>query len=362
MYYVNKVLAFVARNVKKLIILAAIMIIIALAATFTYDIAYNFVRGDDHATYDKNGETIMLTIPKGSNSEMIANLLEEKGVIDNADRFRLRAKLMGAENDFKYGTYSFIVGMSDETIIGILESGTKQEGVKITIPEGWTLEQIGDYLQKEEICLKEDFLKACNATTYDFDYYTDDMLSGTSERRNLLEGYLFPNTYEIVPEEGAEGVVRRLLREFERKYSDSMRERTKELGLTVDQVMTMASVIEKEAQLAEDRSKVAAVLYNRMEQKMPWQLNSTVLYALGIESEGEDALTYDDLEIDSGYNTYKYDGYPTGPICCPGMASIEAVLYPEDIDAIYFILNNDGSGSHLFTADYEEFLAVKGGE
>jgi UPF0755 protein len=124
----------------------------------------------------------------------------------------------------------------------------------------------------------------------------------------------------------------------------------------------MASVIEKEAQLPEDRAKVAAVLYNRMEQKMPWQLNSTVLYALGIESEGEDALTYDDLEIDSGYNTYKYDGFPTGPICCPGMASIEAVLYPEDIDAIYFILNNDGSGSHLFTADYEEFLAVKGGE
>lgn len=362
MYYVNKVLALIARNVKKLIVLAAIMLIIAMAATFAYDVAFQFVSGDDHATYDENGETVMLTIPKGSTTESIAKQLEESGVIDNAIRFRLRAKLMGAENDFKYGTYSFVVGMPDETIMDILESGTKEEGVTITIPEGWTLEQIGEYLQEQEICLKEDFLKACNKTDYDFDFYTEDMLSGNSQRRNLLEGYLFPNTYEIVPEDGAEGVVKRLLRQFEKQFSDSMKNRAAELGLTVDQVVIMASVIEKEAQLDEDRPKIAAVLYNRMKQDMPWQLNSTVLYALGIESDGKDELTYDQLEMDSGYNTYKYSGFPTGPICCPGAASIEAVLYPADIDALYFILNNDDSGSHLFTSDYEEFLAAKNGE
>ena len=106
---------------------------------------------------------------------------------------------------------------------------------------------------------------------------------------------------------------------------------------------------------------MAAVLYNRMEQDMPWQLNSTVLYALGIESGGEDNLTYDDLEIDSGYNTYKYAGYPIGPICNPGYSSLQAVLYPADTDAIYFVLKEDGSGSHFFTDDYDEFLAAADG-
>ena len=94
---------------------------------------------------------------------------------------------------------------------------------------------------------------------------------------------------------------------------------------------------------------------------MPWQLNSTVLYALGIESGGEDNLTYDDLEIDSGYNTYKYAGYPIGPICNPGYSSLQAVLYPADTDAIYFVLKKDGSGSHFFTDDYDEFLAAADG-
>ncbi len=361
MKYINRFLALIARNIKKTIVLAALLIIIALAAIVGYDTAFNFVKGDPNETYDKNGPTVMITIPKGSTSKDISKLLEENGIVDNATRFRWRAKLLGTENDFKYGTYSFIVGMADEEIMAILSSGAKQESIRITIPEGWTLEQMADYLQEKEVCLREDFLDACNVTTYDFDYYTKDMLSGKSERRNLLEGYLFPNTYDIIPDEGAEGVIRRLLRQFEIELNDKDKARIEELGLTVDQVTTMASVIEKEARLDEERPWVAAVLYNRMEQRMPWQLNSTVLYALGREHDGADNVTFDDLEVDSGYNTYKHRGYPTGPICCPSKASIEAVLYPAETDAIYFILNNDGSNTHTFTADYDEFLRIRNG-
>ena len=360
MKYINRFLAFIARNVKKAIVLAVLLVIVAFAGIMAYDFAFRFVSGDKNSTYDPNGEAVMLTIPKGSTSKDIAQILAEKGVVTNATRFRLRALLMGTENDFKYGTYTFVKGMSDEDIMEVLKGGTKQESVRITIPEGWTVEQIGDYLQEQEICLKEDFLEACNKTTYDFDYYTYDMRAKDTKRRNRLEGYLFPNTYDVIPENGPESIVARLLRQFEIEFSESDLARIQELGVTMDQVVTMASVIEKEAKLDEERPWVAAVLYNRMEQNMPWQLNSTVHYALGQEGTGEEELTLEQLEVDSRYNTYKYRGYPVGPICCPGKASINAVLYPAETDAIYFILDPNGEGTHLFTADYNEFLNAKG--
>ena len=361
MYYINKFLALIARNVKKVIVFAVVLIVIAMCTVMAYDFAYDFVYGDPNESYDPNGETVMLTIPAGSTSNEIALILEEKGVVSSAKHFRWRAKLLGKENDFKYGTYTFVKGMPEEMIMDMLRDGSKQESVRITIPEGWTIDQIADYMQKQEICMKEDFLAACNDTSYDFDYYTKDMLSGESKRRHLLEGYLFPDTYDVIPEDGAVSVVKRLLRQFEVEWTEDDFERMEELGLTMDQVVTMASVIEKEAKLDKERPMMAAVLYNRMEQGMPWQLNSTVLYALGIESGGEDNLTYDDLEVDSGYNTYKYSGFPIGPICCPGYASLQAVLYPADTDAIYFVLKEDGSGEHFFTNDYDEFLAASEG-
>ena len=361
MYYINKFLALIARNIKKLIVFGVVGIGIALCTIMAYDFAYDFVFGDPNQSYDPDGETIMLTIPEGSTSTEIAAILEEKGVVSSARHFRWRAKLLGKENDFKFGTYSFVKGMPEEMIMDMLRDGSKQESVRITIPEGWTIDQIAAYLQEKEICLKEDFLAACESTDYDFDYYTKKMKKGTANRRHMLEGYLFPDTYDVIPEDGAEAVVKRLLRQFEVTWSEDDLERIDELGLTMDKVVIMASVIEKEAKLDEERPMMAAVLYNRMEQDMPWQLNSTVLYALGIESGGEDNLTYDDLEIDSGYNTYKYAGYPIGPICNPGYSSLQAVLYPADTDAIYFVLKEDGSGSHFFTDDYDEFLAAADG-
>ncbi|MBR2263364.1 MAG: endolytic transglycosylase MltG [Firmicutes bacterium] len=361
MYYINKFLALIARNVKKVIVFAVVLVGIALCTIMAYDFAYDFVSGDPNEAYDPNGETVMLTIPAGATSKEIAALLEEKGIVSSARHFSWRAKLLGKENDFKFGTYAFVKGMPEEMIMDMLRDGSKQESVRITIPEGWTIDQIAEYLQEKEICLKEDFLAACEDTSYDFDYYTKKMKKGTAGRRHMLEGYLFPDTYDVIPEDGAVSVVKRLLRQFEVEWSEDDLERIDELGLTMDKVVIMASVIEKEAKLDEERPMMAAVLYNRMEQDMPWQLNSTVLYALGIESGGEDNLTYDDLEIDSGYNTYKYAGYPIGPICNPGYSSLQAVLYPADTDAIYFVLKEDGSGSHFFTNDYDEFLAAADG-
>ena len=356
----NKILSFIIRNIKKVIMTAVITVVVAMCALMAYDYAFRFVTGDSASTYDEDGESVMLTIAYGSTSSEIAQQLYENGLIDSVWSFRLHAKLEGAENDFQYGTYTFIVGMSDQDIIELLVEGNLADSVTITIPEGWTIEQIASYLEEEEICLAEDFIEASNDVSYDFDYYANDMLTGESERRNLLEGYLFPETYEVIPADGAEAIVKRMLRQFEIEFTDEDLAQMDALGVTMDEVVTMASVIEREISDDDERAYCAAVLYNRMEQGMAWQLNSTVLYALGEENSGEDNLTNDDLTVESGYNTYLYDGYPTGPICNPGYASIQAALYPEDTDALYFIIDPDGDGTtHLFTDDYDEFLAAK---
>ena len=217
------------------------------------------------------------------------------------------------------------------------------------------------YLEEQNICLASEFEAACNRTDYDFDYY--GQINHRSDREFLLEGYLWPDTYDIIPENGAEGIVRRMLREFERKWEKHVlwKQQAQEMGLTVDQVITMASCIEREAMLAEEAPKVARVLFNRNEEGLFWGLNCTILYALQKEGTGDDFVSYSDLEVESKYNTYKYSGFPVGPISNPGQTSIEAVLQPAEGDWLYFIGFEDGSGEHLFTSDYAEFEAVSNG-
>lgn len=361
MKILNAILGFLTRNVKRIVLFITVAVLIAGVSLVAYDVTYQFVADDSYTTYDANGEEVTISIPQGSSTQEIGELLKENGLIDNVTLFRIKAKLTGAEDEFQYGVYKFVKGMPDETIMAILKEGNKEQSVRITIPEGWSVRQIAEYLESENICLASEFEEACNRTDYDFDYY--GVITNASDREYLLEGYLFPDTYDIIPEEGAEGVVKRMLREFERRWEQhaAWQEQLEARGLTVDQVMIMASCIEREAMLADERPKVARTLLNRMDAGLNWGLNSTVLYALGKEGTGDDKVTYEDLEIDSRYNTYRYTGYPVGPICCPSEASIQAALYPSDGDWLYFIAYDDGTNQHLFTSDYSEFEAVQNG-
>lgn len=358
---INRILCFLARNVKKALVALTCTLLIGGVCYLAYTYTYHFIRDDAFETYDVNGEEISIDIPEGSTTEEIADILYEKGLIENTLLFRIKAKLTGAENEFQYGVYKVIKGMPETKIMEILKEGSKEEAVMITIPEGWSVRQIGEYLEDKNICLASEFEAACNRTDYDFDYY--GVIDNQDERQYLLEGYLFPETYEVIPMNGAEGVVKRLLREFELRWerNPSWRSRADELGLTVDEVMTMASAVEMEAMLSEERPKVARVLYNRLQEGMTWGLNCTVLYALGKEGTGDDYVSYTDLEIKSGYNTYANTGFPVGPICNPSESSINAVLHAEEGDWLYFIGFEDGSGEHLFTNDYAEFQAVEAG-
>lgn len=358
---INRILCFIARNLKKGVIVITCALVIAGITYFAYTYAFNFIRDDQFETYDANGEEISLDIPEGATTKEIAALLEEQGLIENATLFQIKAKLTGAENDFQYGVYKFIKGMPVAKIMDILKQGGKEESVTITIPEGWSIRQIGEYLEEQNICLASEFEEACNRTDYDFDYY--GVLDQQDQRQYVLEGYLFPDTYDIIPKNGAEGVIKRMLREFERKWEQhpGWRAKMEEMNLTMDDVITMASAIEKEAMLSEERPKVARVLYNRMNEGINWGLNCTVLYALRKEGTGDDFVSYDDLEVESGYNTYLHTGYPVGPICNPGAEAIQAALYPTEGDWLYFIGYEDGTNEHLFTSDYEEFKAVENG-
>ena len=357
----NRFLAFIARNIKNLVFFGAVALVLGGIMTVSYSVTYNFIKNDEFQTYDPNGEVITISIPEGSTAEEIGEILKENELIDNVLLFRIKAKLTGAENNFQYGVYKIVRGMPVETIMEVLQEGGKAESVTITIPEGWSIRQIGQYLEEQNICLASEFEAACNRTDYDFDYY--GYITRRPDREFLLEGYLWPDTYEIIPENGAEGIVRRMLREFERKWEKHVlwRQQASERGLTIDQVVTMASCIEREAMLEDEAPKVARVLFNRNEDGLPWGLNCTILYALGKEGTGEDFVSYSDLEVESRYNTYKYSGFPVGAICNPGQTAIEAVLNPAEGDWLYFIGFEDGSGEHLFTADYAEFEAVANG-
>ncbi|MBQ1367705.1 MAG: endolytic transglycosylase MltG [Firmicutes bacterium] len=357
----NRLLAFVARNIKNLIFFAAVALVLGGIMAVSYSVTYNFIKTDEFDTYDPEGEVITINIPEGSTAEEIGVLLKENELIDNVLLFRIKAKLIGAEDNFQYGVYKIVRGMPAETIMEVLQEGGKAESVTITIPEGWSIRQIAQYLEEQNICLASEFEAACNRTDYDFDYY--GQINRRADREFLLEGYLWPDTYEIIPENGAEGIVKRMLREFERKWEKHVlwRQQAVELGLSVDQVIAMASCIEREAMLEEEAPMVARVLYNRNEDGLPWGLNCTILYALGKEGTGEDFVSYSDLEVESRYNTYKYSGFPVGAICNPGQIAIEAVLNPADGDWLYFIGYEDGTGEHLFTADYSEFEAVANG-
>lgn len=358
---INAILGFIARNLKKGLVVITCTLIIAGVSYMAYNYTYHFISDDDYETYDANGEEISIDIPAGATTGEIAQILQDNELIENTLLFQIKAKLTGAEDAFQYGLYKFIKGMPDNKIMEILQQGGKQESVQITILEGWSVRQIGEYLEEKNICLASEFEEACNKTDYDFDYY--GVIDRKQDRQYLLEGYLFPDTYDVIPANGAEGVVRRLLREFERKWEQhaNWRAQAEELGLTVDEVMTMASAIEKEAMLDSERSKVARTLYNRMEEGITWGLNSTVLYALQKEGTGDDYVSYDDLKVTSPYNTYANEGFPVGPICNPSSASIQAALFPAEGDWLYFIAYEDGSNEHLFTSDYDEFEAVQNG-
>jgi len=300
-----------------------------------------------HYFYPSRGdEPITVVIEEGESAAQIAAKLHEREVVTSATIFRMLAWLQGRQGDFKPGHYVLYTGMHYGEVFAILEAGPNYQA-KVTIPEGFTVAQTAEKVAQVLMFPAEDFIAAAASGDYDMDIIP-------AENGDNLEGFLFPKTYEMSVETSPRQVVEMLLNQFKAETSNLEWQRAAELGISPYQAVIVASLIEREAILDEERPLVAAVIYNRLRMDMLLQIDATVQYAL---PEWKDVLTYEDLEIPSPYNTYLNKGLPPAPICSPGLESIQAALYPADVDYLYYVAT--GEGGHFFTSDYNEFLRVK---
>jgi UPF0755 protein len=329
--------------ITKLIINGVIIAAFMVAAQLLFQI---FELNGDSNTENR---TIEVQIPPGASTNTVATILKEKGLIKSTLVFKILSKINEKSGVYQQGKHVLNTSMDHKAIIKELKKSTNQfQTIAFTIPEGFELRQIADRLANMGLIDKERFIKITQ--TKDFDYW---FLKNIPDRKNKLEGYLFPDTYEVYTNVTEEEIILKMLDRFEQIFTRSDYERTKELGMTVDEVITLASIIEREAKIDKDRPLISAVFHNRLNSKeYPFlQSCATIQYILG---ERKPILSVEDTKINSPYNTYMNSGLPIGPIASPGKASIQAALYPADVDYLFFVANSDGS--HKFSKTYQEHL------
>lgn len=294
---------------------------------------------------------LLFTIAAGEGVATISKNLEEQELVQSPFYFKIYARLKDVDSRLQAGTYELLPTITIAQLVDRLAKGETLSNEKtITIVEGLTRQQIAEYLEGEEVATKEEFLHASTDAPID----TYSFLVDKPEKATL-EGYLFPDTYRIFKDATAEDIVAKILETFDHKLSPDLRASIQHSGRSVFEVVTLASIIEREAIGAADMKSVAGVFINRLAVGMPLQADSTVNYITGKKTP---SVTFEDLKIDSPYNTYKYAGLPPGPISNPGRTALEAAIYPEDNSYWYFLTNLE-TGDAVFSKTLEEHNANK---
>ncbi len=290
-------------------------------------------------------ETVVVEVRSGSTSADIAEDLARKGLIRSAAAFRMLARYRGLDGRLQAGEYRLSASMEPGEI---LEKMARGEVVTytFTIPEGYTVEEIARKLAAEGFVDREEFLRVAREEGLRPEFVPKDV-----ELKEPLEGYLFPETYQVTKGAGEKEIIRIMVERFQAIFKPEYGRRAQELGLTVHQVVTLASIIEEEAMVDEERPLISAVYHNRLRIGMKLDADPTLKYVL---TDGPRPLTDADKGMDSPYNTYRFGGLPPGPISNPGEASIRAALYPAEVDYLYFVSKNDGT--HQFSKTYREHL------
>ena len=273
--------------------------------------------------------TAHVTIPAGASLRTAADSLEAHGIVASATFFRWYMRLSGGSRDIKAGNYVIRYDISWPALVRSLRDGEGIEN-RLTIPEGWSLASIVPALAQSLGAPEDSVVLATRDSAL-----REDLGVPTA----TLEGYLFPDTYVFGYGTAPRTAVRQMTQRFESMWDAGWDARLTELGMSRNEIVTLASIIEKEAELPEERPVISAVYHNRLKRKMLLQADPTVQYALGLH---RDRLFYRDLLVDSPYNTYKYPGLPPGPIASPGKASLEAALYPAHVPYLYFVAMPDG--------------------
>ena len=314
------------------------LILMALASGF---FGFLSVASSPYKGYPEPEQIVV--VERGGTVQAIARNLASKGVIRSAVLFEWYIRLIGQAQWLQAGAYRFEGAVDLFSVARTLRLGLVHHR-KFTVPEGLTLKEIAARLHEGGFGSEDGLLQALQQT--------DWIAEWDPEAGSNLEGYLFPDTYFFTLHMNEAEIVQTIVGAFRKAWSPEHSERARELGFSVREVVTLASLIEAETGLAEERALVSAVFHNRLRRNMKLACDPTVIYAVSLVKEFDGIIHRSDLEIDSPYNTYLYPGLPPGPIGNPGLASIEAALYPAQSDYLYFVSRNDGG--HHFSTSYNE--------
>lgn len=291
------------------------------------------------------GAAVQVEIPLGSSTQRIASLLEEKGVVKNARNFRLYVRVKGS-GPFQAGSYALRKNSSFDDVVAALARGPRLSFQRLTVPEGLTVKQVAELVGKMPNRSAEKFLAAATDGTIRSKYQP----AGSTN----LEGLLYPDTYNFEAKDDEHAILRRMVSAFDVAAAEAGIDAVSQGGL-VDpyQAVVVASLVEREARVPDDRGMVARVIYNRLQKKMLLQVDATVIYALGRTGEKGLRVLNKDLEVDSPYNTYKNPGLPPAPIASPGRAALRAAVAPTEGPWLYYVVI-DAEGRHAFATTLAE--------
>jgi UPF0755 protein len=322
-------------------LIALLLVVVAALAGFVVYRAYEMAR-TPYQGYA--GEEIFFTVDRGATGTRIGRALETEGIIEEERLFVAALRWRGETGSLQAGEYRFAEPLSTLDVVERLVRGDIYT-FAVTVPEGLTIAETARHLAAKGLG---------EATALEEVFQDATLVADIDSEATDLEGYLFPTTYRFTRNPEPREVARMMVAQFEEVFDDDKRSKSKELGLTPRDVVTLASVIEKETGNADERPLIGSVVWNRLERGMPLAMDSTIIFALKRDGRYDGNLRRVDLEMDDPYNTYRVAGPPPGPIASPGEASIDAVLEPAATRYLYFVSKNDGS--HHFSTSYREHV------
>ncbi|WP_320040419.1 endolytic transglycosylase MltG [uncultured Desulfobacter sp.] len=292
-----------------------------------------------HAPAATRTQPVTFTVSSGQHFTTIAKNLKDQGLISNLSAFKFYVRIKKAATQIKAGEYELNKGMNPKTILNFLISG-KNKLYRFTIPEGLNIKEIAMLVQQAGLCSAKDFISLCN----DPEFINELKIPGMT-----LEGYLFPETYFFSKETDCRTLITKMVSTFKKTFNDTWKAQAKKNGLSIHEIVILASIIEKETGNGKERPMISSVFHNRLKRHMRLESDPTVIYGV---SDYDGRIRYKHLRRVTPYNTYKIDGLPAGPIANPGAKSLEAALFPAKTNYLFFVSKNDTT--HKFSTNLKD--------
>jgi len=337
---------------KKILIffIITLSLIVLISSLFSCTLSKKSLSSTNSSEMTK-GLNVEIEIKEGMSLTQVADLLAQKGIIDNSLLFKIYAQQKGIEKKIIPGTYNLKTGSDYDEVIKVISAGPPIVSFKLVIPEGFTVNQIVSRLIEDLPFIKETDIKdALNVGNYNYDFLKDN-----NKVVQNLEGFLFPKTYEVLQQYTAQNIIEMFLSQYQFETSNLDYSFAIKNNFSAYDILKVASMIEREAYLPEERPLISAVIYNRLKLKMPLGIDATLSYFL---NKWDEPLTESDLKTDTPYNTRLYEGLPPTPICNPGLDSIKAALNPANVDYLYYVVTDPVSHKHTFSKTLKEHNAI----